>query len=124
VGPGDVSLRIRVDGGKPIALVKPKPGLYQIAGMPAARHRLRIEVVSEDQDQPSVFGGFFGNPGTVSTKLPHRSRQIEFIGDSFTVGYANTSTKRECTEQEVWSTTDTSQGIAPGSLLASTPITR
>lgn len=112
LGPGDVSLRVRVDGGRP-ALVKPRQGLYQIAGMTAATHRLRIDVVSEGQEQPSIFGGFFGPLGDVSQQLPHRPRQIEFIGDSYTLGYGNTSTKRECTDQEVWSTTDTSQGIAP-----------
>lgn len=113
LGPGDVSLRVRVDGGRAIALVKPQPGLYQIAGVPAAIHRLRIDVVSESQEEPSIFDGFFGPSGDVSQQLPHRARQIEFIGDSYTLGYGNTSTKRECTDQEVWSTTDTSQGIAP-----------
>nr|WP_247599678.1 SGNH/GDSL hydrolase family protein [Sphingomonas sp. PAMC26645] len=42
---------------------------------------------------------------------PARARQIEFIGDSHTVGYGNVSTKRDCTEAEVWATTDTSQAM-------------
>src|SRR5262245_49312703 len=66
LGPGDVSLRVRVDNGTPIALVRPQPGSYQITGMTAAMHRLRIDVVSEDQEQPSIFGGFFGSSGEVS----------------------------------------------------------
>jgi lysophospholipase L1-like esterase len=73
---------------------------------------LRIDVISEDQERPSVFGGFYGRSASASQHLPHRSRQIEFIGDSFTVGYGNTSQKRDCTDQEIWSTTDTSQGVA------------
>ncbi len=39
-------------------------------------------------------------------------RQIELIGDSHTVGYANLSTTRDCTEAEVAATTDTFAGIA------------
>jgi len=113
LGRGDANVRVRVDGGSPMTFLKPQPGLYQIDGMPRAIHRLRIDVVSESQQEPSVFGGFFGASGDVSLRLSHRLRQVEFIGDSFTVGYANTSTKRACTEQEVWSTTDTAQGIAP-----------
>lgn len=113
VGPGDVSLRIRIDGGAPLALVKPIPGLYRVAGLGPGAHRLRIDVASESQAGPTSFGGFFALPGTRPLPLPSRARQIEFIGDSHSVGYGNTSPKRECTEDEVWATTDTSQGIAP-----------
>ncbi|MEV1179352.1 SGNH/GDSL hydrolase family protein, partial [Nonomuraea sp. NPDC049784] len=35
-----------------------------------------------------------------------RHRQIEFIGDSFTAGYGNTSTTRDCTGDEVNRTTN------------------
>jgi lysophospholipase L1-like esterase len=38
---------------------------------------------------------------------------MEFIGDSHTVGYGNTSHSRDCTEDEVWATTDTSQAFGP-----------
>src|SRR6185312_14756892 len=39
--------------------------------------------------------------------------QIEFIGDSHTVGYGNTSRTRECTQDDVWKTTDNSQSFGP-----------
>jgi lysophospholipase L1-like esterase len=113
VGPGEVSLRIRVDGGAPVALVKPAPGLYRVAGLGTGAHRLRIDVASESQAGPTAFGGFYALPGTRPLPVPRRARQIEFIGDSHTVGYGNTSSKRECSEDEVWATTDTSRGIAP-----------
>lgn len=113
VGPGEVSLRIRIDGGAPLALVKPAPGLYRVAGLGAGAHRLRIDVASESQAGPTGFGGFFALPGTRPRPPAARATQIEFIGDSHSVGYGNTSSKRECTEDEVWATTDTSQGIAP-----------
>ena len=113
VGPGDVSLRIRVDGRSPIPLVKPSPGLYRISGLVAGAHRLRIDVASESQAGPTVFGGYYTPRRGTPLPIPKRSRAIEFIGDSHTVGYGNTSPSRQCTEEQVWLTTDTSQGLAP-----------
>ena len=113
VGAGEVSLRIRVDGRPPIALVKPSAGLYRVGGLRAGAHRLRIDVASESQAGPTVFGGYYAPAGVTSLPTPKRHRSIEFIGDSHTVGYGNTSPTRQCTEEQVWLTTDTSQGIAP-----------
>lgn len=113
VGPGEVALHVTVDDQPPVALVKPEPGLYRIGGLSAGRHRVRVEVVSESQAGPTVFGGFWAEPGDTPLSSAPRERQIEFIGDSHTVGYGNTSARRECTTGEVWATTDTSQGIGP-----------
>lgn len=113
VGAGDVSLRLSVDGALAIPLVKPAAGLYRLSGLRGGgKHRLRITVASESQAGPTVFGGFLLGAGARPGALPHRSRQVEFIGDSHTVGYGNTSSRQECTQQEVWASTDTSQGVA------------
>lgn len=113
VGAGDVSLRVSADGGAPVALVKPAPGLYRVSGfVRGGEHRVRVAVASESQGGPTVFGGFFAAPGTQAAALTRRSRQVEFIGDSHTVGYGNTSAVRECSQADVWATTDTSQGVA------------
>jgi len=111
VGKGDVSLRISVDGGAPVQLVKPAAGLYSIAGLTSGLHRLRVQVASESQGGPAEFGGFFAPAGVSSALIVSPSRQIEFIGDSHTVGYANTSSKHQCTEDEIWQTTDTTLGV-------------
>lgn len=114
VGPGDVSLRLRVDSEAPIALVKPAPGLYRVTVPRAAGpHRIRVDVASESQAGASSLGGFFLAAGASAATLPARSRQLEFIGDSHTVGYGNTSATRECTGDQVWESTDTSVGVAP-----------
>ena len=43
------------------------------------------------------FGGFVAaTGGAILTKPAARSRQIEFIGDSWTAGYGNMSTTRDC----------------------------
>lgn len=113
IGEGDVSLRISSDGGAPVALVKPAPGTYRIAGLGPGTHVVRVQVASESQSGPSAFGGFLAAPGVAAAPLPERRRTIEFIGDSYTVGYGNTSPKRQCSKEEIWETTDTAKGV-PG----------
>ena len=111
IGDGDVILRVSVDAVSIAKLVRPKPGLYRIEGLSKDRHSVRVEVVSESQAAPTVFGGFFASADTRPLHIPARPRQIAFIGDSHTVGYGNISAKRDCTEAEVWATTDTSLGV-------------
>ena len=110
IGPGDVILDVLVDGTLAAKLTKPALGSYSIRGLAPGTHRLRVEVVSESQSSPTTFGGFFG-PSADSEPIP-QLRQIEFIGDSYTVGYGNTSPSRDCTSDQVWLTTDTSQSFA------------
>lgn len=112
VGAGDVSLRVSVDGGPAVPLVKPAAGLYRVSGIAAGEHRLRVTVVSESQAGPTGFGGFLAGPGTRPAVLRVPERRIEFIGDSHTVGYGNTAATRQCTPADVWATTDTAQGVA------------
>lgn len=112
IGIGDVMLDVLVDGALVAKLVKPLPGAYAVSGLEAGSHRLRVEVVSENQSGPARFGGFFRGSATAPAGVSPAARQIEFIGDSYTVGYGNTSPKRQCTEDEIWLTTDTSQGVA------------
>jgi lysophospholipase L1-like esterase len=116
IGSGEVGLHVIVDGREIDALVRPAPGVYRIDGLPGGRHDLRIEVASESQAGPTRLGPFYAAQPAVMTPPPARARQIEFIGDSHTVGYGVMSAKRECTQDEVWRTTDTSRGF--GSLLA------
>jgi len=110
VGPGDVILDLFVDGALAAKLIKPAPGSYAVKGVGPGPHNLRVEVVSESQAGPTAFGGFFGVRASVQPAP--KPRQIEFIGDSYTVGYGNTSSSRDCTTDQVWLTTDTSQGFA------------
>lgn len=113
VGPGAVSLRIRVDGGAPVSLVRPTPGLYRIAAKGSGAHRIRVDVASESQAEPTVLRGLFVPKGVTPLPAPAaRPRQIEFIGDSHTVGYGNTSPVHQCSQDAIWRTTDTTQGVA------------
>ncbi|QUD90329.1 SGNH/GDSL hydrolase family protein [Phenylobacterium montanum] len=113
VGAGEVNLRITVDGEASVLLTRPHPGTYRVQGFAPGRHRVRAQVVSESQAGPTEFGGFWAEAGTKPSPLRQATRQVEFIGDSHTVGYGNTASRRDCGPDQVWSTTDTSQGIAP-----------
>ncbi|WP_439471993.1 SGNH/GDSL hydrolase family protein [Brevundimonas sp.] len=84
-----------------------------IDGLSPGEHVVRLEKLTESQVGGGRFIGFF--PAGGATPLPPRPRvrQIEFIGDSWTVGYGNTSTTRTCTTQEVHDRTDTQQAFGP-----------
>lgn len=113
VGPGDVILRVIVDGVPEAVLQKPAPGVYPVEGLANAKHTIRIEALTESQAGPNVFGGFLYPATTQALPVTARSRQIEFIGDSHTVGYGNTSSTRDCSDDDVWRTTDSTRAFGP-----------
>ena len=112
-GPGDVILQVSVDGTPVGKLVKPARGLYLVDGLTAGTHTVRVDAVTEAQAGANEFGGFALAPSGKPVKSESRRWQMEFIGDSHTVGYGNTSTTRDCTGDEVWATTDNSQAFGP-----------
>src|SRR5581483_9468286 len=74
---------------------------------------VRLEKMTESQQGGSRFIGLFPTLGDVPLPAPRRARQIEFIGDSYTVGYGNVSPSRTCTREEVHDRTDTQQAFGP-----------
>ena len=112
-GPGNVILRVSLDGVPAGTLVKPRAGLWRVDGIANGTHVIRVDAITESQDAPNSFKGFVLPAGFGARATPPRRRQIEFIGDSHTVGYGNTSTARECTGDEVWKTTDSSAAFGP-----------
>ncbi len=113
VGANHEILHIVVDGKPPLILNKPESGTYRLSGLSNQPHTVSVLVATESQDGPNTFGGF--GITTHEKPLPTKihPRQIEFIGDSHTVGYGNTSPKTECTTDEVWATTDNTQAFGP-----------
>jgi len=110
---GEEILHILVDGQESAPLVKPAPGVYEIAGLGEGKHGIGVFVATESQAAPDTFGGFAIPAGAKALRLPRRKRQIEFIGDSHTVGYGNLSPKRTCTRDEIWSDTDDMKAFGP-----------
>jgi lysophospholipase L1-like esterase len=114
VGPGQVILHVRLDDRPVATLVRPTAGTYRIEGLAAGPHRVRIDVATESQAGPNRFDGFFLPPGSHALPPPTTpARRIEFIGDSHTVGYGNLSPQHDCSEAQVWATTDTTLAYGP-----------
>lgn len=109
VGTNHEILHVIVDGQLPLKLVNPEPAIYRISGLKNSSHNIRALVVTESQDAPNYFGGFAIQSKEKSLPLKNQNRQIEFIGDSHTVGYGNLSPTKTCSNQEVWERTDNSQ---------------
>ena len=111
VGPNHEILHIVIDAKAPLILKAPEPGSYRIAHLRNRIHTAAVFVATESQSAPNNFGGFAITAEEQSKAPPTNKRQIEFIGDSHTVGYGNTSTTGTCTNEEVWATTDDTQAF-------------
>ncbi|MEJ3750308.1 cellulose binding domain-containing protein [Actinomycetes bacterium KLBMP 9797] len=99
---------IQVDGATVATLVTPGQTTRWVTGLSDAEHTVRLVKRNESPWSTSEFGGFVAAPGgAILTKPAARSRQIEFIGDSLTAGYGNTSTTRDCAGDQVNRTTNT-----------------
>lgn len=103
-------IRVLVDG-KFRTLTESGRSEVRIVDLEPGEHSVRLEKLTESQSGGTRFLGFF----TSGTPLPARAHrvQIEFIGDSHSVGYGNTSATRDCTEAQIHDTTDTSQAFGP-----------
>jgi len=112
-GTGDVILHVLIDGESVGTLVKPAPGTYLVDGLDFGTHSVRIDAVTESQSAPDTFGGFALPASGKALRMSPRKLQIEFIGDSHTVGYGNTSLSRDCSQEQVWATTDNSLAYGP-----------
>lgn len=109
--PREEQLAVLIDGERRMVLTKASPPRVTISGLAKGKHVVRLEKLTESQSGYARYLGF-STDGIPLDPQP-RKHAIEFIGDSHTVGYGNTSPKRECTRQEVHDTTDTQQAFGP-----------
>jgi lysophospholipase L1-like esterase len=113
IAAGNQNLHLTVDAQTALTLSKPAPGVYRLSGLTPTTHTLRLSVVSESQSAPNTFGGFALPPTSAALPSTPHVRQIEFIGDSHTVGYGNTSPSRTCTQDQIWALTDNTKAFGP-----------
>lgn len=104
-------LRVSIDGKPFQTLVTPGQAAVKVTGLRPGVHSIRVDKLTESQSGSSSFYGFYTRGAPLPP--PTRKRRIEFIGDSHTVGYGNTSKKRECSQAEVHDTTDTTLAFGP-----------
>jgi lysophospholipase L1-like esterase len=98
---------VQVDGATVATLVTPGQTTRWVNGLSDTDHAVRLVKRNESPWSSSEFGGFVAAPGgAILTKPAARSRQVEFIGDSLTAGYGDTSTSRDCAGDRVNRTTN------------------
>ena len=76
-------------------------------------YTIRVDKISESPAGSGRFNGFRVPTGRGRTPPAPQDRQIQFIGDSDTVGYGNLSPSRDCTAEEVIELTDTQDAYSP-----------
>jgi lysophospholipase L1-like esterase len=106
-------MRLLIDGQEKASFRRAALVDARFDGLSDGEHVVRLEKQTESQTGGGRFLGFFLDAGAAPLPAPARKRQIEFIGDSYTVGYGNSSAKRACTRDEVHDTTDTQQAFGP-----------
>ncbi|MFF0018848.1 SGNH/GDSL hydrolase family protein [Streptomyces sp. NPDC005374] len=88
---------VQIDGTATATLVTPGRTTAWIRGLADTEHRVRLVKRTESPWAEGRFGGFVAvSGGAILARPPARRRQIEFIGDSYTVGYGNLSDTRDC----------------------------
>jgi len=107
---------VLIDGKKVAQLEKPGARRVSFHDLGPGEHTVRLEKRSETQYATGAFRGFFVPLKTNALPAPAYPRAIEFIGDSGTVGYGNTSAYVKCSPEEIFATTDSQQG--PGVVAA------
>ncbi len=103
--------RVVLDG-RAVELSRPGRQDLRIDGLAPGPHVIRAEKISESRG-PALFGGFFLDGSARALPPPPPGRLIEFIGDSDTVGFANTAQHRDCSPEEIYAATDTSRSFGP-----------
>jgi len=107
------NLYLWVDGVHKLTLTRPGKTTVSLKDLGPGPHVVRLEKSTETQSTIGSFAGFTVPDADDALPAPVYQRRIEFIGDSHTVGYGNTSRGTICTPDDVRDTTDTSQAFAP-----------
>lgn len=106
------NLYLYIDGAHKLTLTKPGRTTVTLKDLGPGPHTVRLEKSSETQSTTGKFEGFFVPSPDQVLPAPQYQRRIEFVGDSYTVGYGNQARGQTCTVDDVAATTDTSQSFA------------
>ncbi len=104
-------LNLIIDDKKPIVLTRPGKITHSLKNLGKGPHKVRLEKRTETPMATGAFEGFYVPAKEALLQPEPRQRKIEFIGDSFSVGYANLSASRQCNDDEIISTTNTHQAF-------------
>lgn len=88
---------VQVDGSTVATLVTPGQTTYWVRNLASGDHTVRLAKRTESPWSVGEFDGLVADTGGAILARPAaRSRQMEFIGDSWTAGYGDMSTSRDC----------------------------
>ncbi|MGX7674604.1 cellulose binding domain-containing protein [Plantactinospora sp. DSM 117369] len=88
---------VQIDGATVATLVTPGQTTYWVRGLASGDHTVRLAKRTESPWAAGEFAGLVADTGgSILAKATRRTRQIEFIGDSWTAGYGDMSTTRDC----------------------------
>ncbi len=107
----NANYNLLLDGKLLLMVMKPGHAPLLVTAPDDGPHTLRVEKRSETQYATGRFGGMFVTDAADALPAPTYARQIEFIGDSYTVGYGNTSAFTQCTPEDIFQTTDAQEGF-------------
>jgi hypothetical protein len=109
-------LNLILDDQTPIVLSKPGKTVYTLNNLPNTIHKIRLEKRTETFSATAIFEGFFipAAQNALAAEIPVHG--LEIIGDSFSVGYGDMSSSRQCNSDQVFASTNTQQ--AYGALVA------
>lgn len=104
---------IEIDGRHHQVLSRPGNRTVWVQGLSPGTHLIRVQRRNEAHHTSGRFRGFEVRPGDRLLPAPAaRERQMVFIGDSLTLGYGNTSGKRDCSDAELSASTDSALSFA------------
>lgn len=104
-------LSLIIDDNELIVLTRPGKITHSLKNLGKGRHKVRLEKRTETPMATGAFEGFYVATKAALLEPKPRQRKMEFIGDSFSVGYANLSASRECDSEDIFSTTNTHQAF-------------
>ena len=107
------NFNVLVDGRSVAVVRKPGTRSFSFRDLGPGEHTVRVEKRSESQYAVGAFKGFFVPAAEDALPAAKTERAIEFIGDSLTVGYGNTSASPQCTPEELFEATDSQQSFGP-----------
>ena len=88
---------VAIDGATVATLTTPGQTTYWVDNLATGTHTVRLVKRTESPWNAGQFGGFVpAAGGSILSGPAARSRQIEFIGDSYTAGYGNQATQHDC----------------------------
>ena len=108
--------RIALDEADEFEVLITRPGrkMLRVTGLDPAPLEIRIDRISESISAPAALPRVLVPRAADALPPPEpRPRQIEFIGDSDSVGYGNLSPSRDCAGDAVLALTDTQAAFGP-----------